>query len=862
MRTLQMILLVVCFLGCAGSTTTGADATADVLIDAATIETTADVDDSGEAALDASDISLDSPDTTGNWSVTMSGWTIEANAGSLRLSGPNGAVLESFDDATPARAVFAFRRAVASSEMRFGAFKITETPSGDWIPVVSFGPLTSGKDGESFDLLGADGKTLGTALISRPGVAGLESTLHLNVTAMDSTYNRAAVTWKCNPDEHFLGLGGQSFDVDHRGRTVPLWVSEDGIGKQPGEEDNPAWFLSGNRYSTHSPMPIFHSSRNYSALLQTPARAVFHMCSDDAQAVRLENWQGSLSLDLFAGDLKSRIGDLTTLLGRPELPPKFAFFPWLDAINGSANVRRVAQKLRAEKIPVSVIWTEDWRGGTRSFGDYTLDEDWNVDPVLYPDLPQLSADLHAWGYKFLTYNNTFLTQDADVFAEATQTGYAIRNADQTPYIYETAKFVPGSMLDLTNPDAVNWAKAVYKRGIDAGADGWMADFCEWLPTDATLFSGEDPWLVHNRYPVDCQKLNKELLDSIGDGVERLVFVRSAWLGSQPLVSVFWAGDQQTDFQEGDGLPSVIPMGIGTGVTGFPYFGSDIAGYMSALADGPTSKELWFRWLSFGALSPVMRTHHGKSAFDNWNWESDVDSTAHMRRYARLHTQLFPLLWAAAQESSAQTGLPLMQPLAVQYPDFEPGWTMTDQYLLAGTIVVAPVQVDGATSRQVRLPPGTWFPLLGGKALVASEGASLTVEAAITEIPAFVPAGTLLVLLPDDVDTAVELASGTEWKNLANVGADREVWLWPGENNGNGSKVRSDGISGIKYDWNANGWNGQTPGTVTWNDAPVVLTGLSVDVTGPGTLKVDGAILAISGGEVSAVTRTRIRLMGL
>ena len=86
--------------------------------------------------------------------------------------------------------------------------------------------------------------------------------------------------------------------------------------------------------------------------------------------------------------------------------------------------------------------------------------------------------------------------------------------------------------------------------------------------------------------------------------------------------MIWAGDQQTDFSEGDGLPSVIPMGLNLGLAGFPYFGSDIAGYMSQ-GTTPTTEELFYRWTTFGALTPVMRTHHGRSARENYQWEHDA-----------------------------------------------------------------------------------------------------------------------------------------------------------------------------------------------------------------------------------------------
>jgi alpha-glucosidase len=552
----------------------------------------------------------------------------------------------------------------ASFAFSFGAFKIEETSPTAWTPIARLAKVLQRSNGVEFVLLAADGSDLGSGDVTEAGPG--EVVVRLKGTA--AGMNRASIRAKCLPDEHFLGLGGQSFDVDHRGQVVPLWVQEDGISKADTDVFGGDWMLKGRRHSTHTPMPIYLSSRSAAVWLETDHRAVFSLCPpDDVATVTLEAWEPNVRLHVFAGTESQNdagmperaLQRLTERLDRPALPPAFAFAPWVDAMYGSENVRRVAKKLRDLKIPASVIWTEDWRGGTKDGDDYTLDEDWNVDTKLYPDFAQLAQDLHDQGYKFLTYNNTFLTQDADVYAEAVQLGHTIRKADGQPYLFGSAKFVPASLLDTTSPAAVAWAKSVYRKGLEAGADGWMADFCEWLPHDAMLASGEDPMAVHNRYAVDCARMNHELLDAQNakDAIERLFFVRSAWPGSQPLVSVVWAGDQQTDFQAGDGLPSVIPIGLGLGVTGFPYYGHDIGGYMTTMAEGPTSKELWFRWASLGALSPVMRTHHGKSPFANWNWESDAETTAHFKRWATLHAQLFPYLYGMAK-IAADTGLPL------------------------------------------------------------------------------------------------------------------------------------------------------------------------------------------------------------
>lgn len=45
------------------------------------------------------------------------------------------------------------------------------------------------------------------------------------------------------------------------------------------------------------------------------------------------------------------------------------------------------------------------------------------------------------------------------------------------------------MLDLTHPNTSSWFREILQEMVDDGVRGWMADFGEGLPVDATLYSG-------------------------------------------------------------------------------------------------------------------------------------------------------------------------------------------------------------------------------------------------------------------------------------------------------------------------------------------------------------------------------------
>jgi alpha-glucosidase (family GH31 glycosyl hydrolase) len=757
-------------------------------------------------------------------------------------------------------------------EEQFGSYKFTEDTNAErWQIVDRLGDLAATADGATFTLWSND-RAVGTGALSfvtstragpDPTAAGFPGQVRLQLAA--AAGDRIALAAPCGRDEHFVGLGGQSWDVDHRGWTVPLWVQEDGISKDPSDDYSGVWPLVGRRHSTHTPMPMVLSSAGYAIAVDTDARAVFELGSAVADATRFEAWERTLDLQIFvgAGDTPARdaLATMSAWAGKPDAPDPVVFSPWIDAIFGSASVRQVATALRANGISSSVIWTEDWRGASDTPGAYVLHENWRVDRTLYPDFEQLATDLHDAGFAFLTYNNTFIDSAADIYAEATAPSYSIHDGSGAIYSFEGVKFEPSTMLDLSNPSGVAWAQSVMGEGLAAGADGWMADYGEWLPVDAALASGDDARVAHNRYPVEWARYNHDLLATTPSGRPRpIYFMRSAWLHSQPLVQVMWAGDQQTDFSLGDGFPSVIPIGIGLGVTGFPYFGSDIGGYQTELTV-PTSEELFYRWTTLGALSPVMRTHHGRAAHDTFQWQHDASSIAHFRRWARFHQQLAAYL-AGSVASFQRDGLPLFRLVALDFPYDDWAWSSTDEYLLGDRILVAPIIVQGDTARDVQLPSGTWLPLLGGAAVTGA----ITASAPTTEIPAFVPAGALLVLYPDGVDTVYAAPALSGATTLSSVGGDREVWLWPGAAIDPATASWHDALgttaTAPQWSWSGRAASSPAPTSATWNGAPVAwIAGpnyATTIVTGDGTLALaDGGTLVIARGLAAANVTVRV-----
>ena len=168
-------------------------------------------------------------------------------------------------------------------------------------------------------------------------------------------------------------------------------------------------------------------------------------------------------------------------------------------------------------------------------------------------------------------------------------------------------------------------------------------------------------------------------------------------------------DQEADFSETDGLPTVVPAMINTGMSGQPFVTHDIGGF----SGGPREREVFWRWTELGAFTPFMRTHEGNNKDKNWQWNTDAETTAHFTRFVRIHDALKPemLEWA---ERAAVTSEPIVKHLMLAFPDDPEVRTIADQYLLGDALLVAPVVTEGAVSRSVYLPEGDWFHIWSGE----------------------------------------------------------------------------------------------------------------------------------------------------
>jgi alpha-glucosidase (family GH31 glycosyl hydrolase) len=568
-----------------------------------------------------------------------------------------------------------------------------------------------------------------------------DSGVHL-VATVDSTasdpapVNRVSLGLQMHGDDHFMGFGERYVYGDHRDQLLYNWVEEDGFGHGEQTPIGPSNPSPNGPGMAHIPVPWFLNPRGFGLLDNTTWRSNFHLGEERPDAWRVESTTGTLDLTFFVDpDPMKLVASLTAVTGRPPAIADWVLAPRRRGDVGSTQ----PQMLRAAHIPTSAIDT-----AVHYFPDGGGED--------HAAMQAITAGLHAQGYKAVAYFCPFVANSwHPVFDEAAAAGYLVTESDGvTPYVVLDLPYNAG-MVDFTNPAAVAWYQGYMQGALDDGWDGWMYDFAEYVPQDALLFNGKTGMEMHNEYPVLYQQAALSLFQAQRPG-DFLFFARSGYTGTGGSVPMIWAGDQATDFDLAQGLPSALCGALNAGMSGLPLWGSDISGY-HYLFNPPPDKELYLRWTEVGAFSADMHDENEGDGTEpssaRWQIWDDQESTDTYRKYAIVKTRMLPYVRLAVMEAQA-TGAPVMRHLYLTNPTDPRVYQMQDEYLYGDSLLVAPVVTRGLTSRPVYLPEPQYFDYWTGARVKG--GGDVVALAPLDVVPVFARVGGIVPLLAADVET--------------------------------------------------------------------------------------------------------------
>jgi alpha-glucosidase len=579
--------------------------------------------------------------------------------------------------------------------------------------------------------------------------------LSMDLTFDDKNINRSFLTCTSSKDEHFFGFGEQFSCFDMKGKRLPIFCSEQGVGRgaQPITAGaNLTAGAGGDWHNSYAGVPHYITSRLRSMFLENYEYSIFDMRQEDRVQVQL--FSPAMKAHILSGSSPSDlIKTYTAFSGRMRPLPEWITSGAVVGMQGGTDkVRSIYQQLKQQQAPVSAFWLQDWQGQrVTSFGKQ-LWWNWEADKDRYPGWEQLVSGMGADGVRMMVYVNPFLVDVSEksnarrnLFKEAEDKGYLVKNRNGGTYMIKGAAFSAG-LLDLTNPQACIWIKQVIKdQVIGAGAKGWMSDFGEGLPCDAVLSSGEDAAAYHDKYPEVWARLNREAIDEAGMGDDIVFFSRSGYTRSPGYSTLFWEGDQLVSWDEYDGIKTAVCGLLSSGMSGFSFNHSDIGGYTtinSPLKNYHRSKELLLRWMELNAFSTVFRTHEGNLPDDNVQFYTDNETMAGFNRTARIYAA-WDFYRRQLIREAADTGLPVVRHPFIHYPDDSavyPIWCR--QFMVGSEFMVAPVLDEGQASVTLYLPAGEWVHAWSGKKYGESaRGSNITVDAPIGKPAVFYCAGS-------------------------------------------------------------------------------------------------------------------------
>jgi alpha-D-xyloside xylohydrolase len=540
---------------------------------------------------------------------------------------------------------------------------------------------------------------------------------------LTSSGSKALAYISTDTDEHYVreqlildvgeavyGLGERFGPLVKNGQVVDIWNADGGTSSEQAYKN----------------VPFYLTNRGYGVFVNHSGLVSFEVGSEVVSRAQFSVAGQALEYLIIYGPTFAEImRKYTALTGRPALPPAWSFGLWLSTSFTTSydetTVTGFVEGMASRNLPLSVFHFDCFWMREFQWCDFTWDD------RTFPDPAAMLSRLKDRGLRICVWINPYIAQRSPLFVEAAQHGYLLRKSSGD--IWQTDEWQAGmGIVDFTNADARQWYTDKLRDLLDMGVDCFKTDFGERIPTDVVWSDASDPERMHNFYSYLYNQTVFELLKTHRGGQEAVVFARSATAGGQQF-PVHWGGDCESTFVS---MAETLRGGLSLAASGFGFWSHDIGGF-----EGRPDPAVFKRWIPFGLLC----THSQLHGSDSYRvpWVFDEEAVEVLRRFTKLKAQLMPYIYGQAV-NAAQDGMPVLRPMAAEFPD-DPACTHLDrQYMLGDRLLVAPVfTASGETSYYI--PSGTWTHLQTGATVRGPGWVNDVCD--FQTVPVFVRPGTAL-----------------------------------------------------------------------------------------------------------------------
>lgn len=453
---------------------------------------------------------------------------------------------------------------------------------------------------------------------------------------------------------------------------------------------------------------------------------------------------GLLDLFIFMGPTsKDVFRQYSHITGTTPLPPSFAiaYHQCRWNYNDQDDVLNVNSNFDKFDIPVDVIWLDiEHTNGKRYF---------TWDAQKFPDSVEMINQVAAKGRKMVTIIDPHIKRDDGyyIYHEAKEKDLFIKSKHGNEY---DGWCWPGSSsyLDFSNPLTWNWWADNFALDKYQGS---TLDLYTWndmnepsvfngpevtMEKDAVHVGGVEHREIHNLYGLHFTSATAEgQVRRSGGRLRPFVLSRAFFAGSQRAGAI-WTGDNAAEWSH---LQMSIPMLLSIGATGVTFIGADVGGFFK----NPDA-ELQTRWYQAAAYQPFFRAHAHIDTKRREPWLLPHKNMLLVREAIRRRYALLPY-WYTLFREAAQTGVPPMRPLWVEFPKDPQGFAVQDEFMVGPGLLVHPVTEQGATSVSIYFPgtaSTTWYDVKTGS-LASHGGQKSSLSVGLDSIPVYQRSGTII-----------------------------------------------------------------------------------------------------------------------